>query len=635
MTKEKVILQVDLSAGRTWTEPISKELEAAFLGSRGINAKLLWDLVRPGTDPLGPENVLIFGAGKLSGTGAPSSGRTTITCKSPATGLYLKANSGGHWGTELRYAGYDHVVVRGAAAQPVYIYIEDGLVEIRSAAHLWGKDVRETTRILREELGEEIEVACIGQAGENLVRMAGVMCSIYNTAARGGAGAVMGSKKLKAIAVKGSGEIALKDPATYWKVVQECVKGLLADSGASGLHAYGTSGSVLPLNELRGFAVDNWRRGSHPNLEKISGQTLADKYLKRKVGCNSCILGCHRYTELDHGKYAGSYSGGPELETLGALGCGCGVYEWEYILKGNELCNIYGMDTISVGNVIAWAMECYERGVLTKKDTGGLELTWGNGEVVVEMVRQIAFRQGLGNLLAEGVRRAAQQVGQDSWKWAIEVKGLEQSRVDTRKAMAYALAFAVNPRGADHLHTETFAEFGLSPEARAIIKDITGDEKYANPYSTDKRAEIVRWHEDCYAVTDCLGFCAFTTTALFGVTPDRMARLFAAATGLEMSEEEIMKAGRRIMNLEKAFNVREGAARQDDTAPWRLLNEPAPDLPEGATVLSQEKLDEMLDAYYILHNWDLKTSWPKRETLVELGLDEVARELEAMGKLPG
>ncbi|MGI9950773.1 aldehyde ferredoxin oxidoreductase family protein [Moorellaceae bacterium AZ2] len=634
MTKEKVILHVDLSEGRTWTEPISKELEAAFLGSRGINAKLLWDLVKPGIDPLGPENVLIFGAGKLSGTGAPSSGRTTITCKSPATGLYLKANSGGHWGTELRYAGYDHVVVHGAAARPVYIYIEDGRVEIRSAAHLWGKDVRETTRILREELGEEIEVACIGQAGENLVRMAGVMCSIYNTAARGGAGAVMGSKKLKAIAVKGSGEIALKDPATYWKVVQECVKGLLADSGASGLHAYGTSGSVLPLNELRGFAVDNWRRGSHPNLEKISGQILAERYLKRKVGCNSCILGCHRYTELDHGRYAGCYSGGPELETLGSLGCGCGVYEWEYILKGNELCNIYGMDTISVGNVIAWAMECYERGILTKKDTGGLELTWGNGEAVVEMVRQIAFREGLGNLLAEGVRRAARQVGQDSWKWAIEVKGLEQSRVDTRKAMAYALAFAVNPRGADHLHTETFAEFGLSPEARAIIKDITGDEKYANPYLTEKRAEIVRWHEDCYAVTDCLGFCAFTTTALFGVTPDRMARLFAAATGLEMSEEEIMKAGRRIVTIEKAFNVREGATRQDDTAPWRLLNEPAPDLPEGATVLSQEKLDEMLDAYYTLHNWDPKTSWPKRETLVELGLDEVARELEAMGKLP-
>lgn len=636
MNRRGVILHVDLTEKRIWREEIPQEWETNYLGSRGINARLLWNLVKPGVDPLSKDNVLIFGAGKLSGTGAPSSGRTTVTCKSPATNLYVKANVGGHWGTELRYAGYDHVVIHGAAEEPVYIYINDSTVEIRDARHLWGKDVRETTRIIRQELGnEEIEVACIGQAGENLVKMAAIMCSVYNAAARGGVGAVMGSKKLKAIAVKGSQSLPLANPKMYWEVVNECVDALLAESGIEGLHAYGTSGSILPLNELKGFAVYNFRGGSHPEMEKISGLVLEEKgYLKRKVGCNSCIIGCHRFTTIEKGKYAGTYAGGPELETLGSLGCGCGVFDIEAILKANELCNIYGMDTISVGNVIAWAMECFERGVLTKEDTGGLDLSWGNGETVIELVNQIAFRRGLGNLLAEGVRRAAEQVGKDSWKWAIEVKGLEQSRVDTRAAMAYALAFAVNPRGADHLHTETFAEFGLSPEARKVIADITGDEKYANPYMVEKRAEIVRWHEDCYAVTDCLGFCAFTTTALFGITPDRMARLFSAATGNEITEKEIMEAGRRIVNLEKAFNVREGATRADDRAPWRILNEKSPDLPEGATVITEEILNKMLDEYYTLHNWDLKTSWPKKETLLGLGLDDVAEELERLGKIP-
>lgn len=630
------ILHVDLTQGKTWTESIPKEMEAAFLGSRGINAKLLWDLVKPGTDPLGPGNVLIFGAGKLSGTSTPSSGRTSITCKSPATNLYLKTNVGGHWGTELRYAGYDHLVVHGASEKPVYLYIDNTRVEIRDASHLWGKDVRETTNILRQQLAdEEIQVACIGQAGENLVKIAGIMCSLYNAAARGGAGAVMGSKKLKAVAVKGSGEIVLADPETYGKVAQECVDGLMADSGSGGLHAYGTSGSVLPVNELKAFAVNNFQRAYHGDMEKISGIALVEQgYLKRKVGCNGCIISCHRYSEVEHGRYAGSYSGGPELETVGAFGCGCGIYELDPILKANELCNLYGLDTISAGSVIQWAMECYERGVLTREQTGGLDLSWGNGEAMVELVTQIALRQGFGNVLAEGVRRAAEHVGQDSWKWAVEAKGLEQSRVDTRSAFAYALAFAVNPRGADHLHTETFAEFGLSPECKAIIKSITGDEKYANPYLTDKRAEIVRWHEDCYAVTDALGFCAFTTTALYGVTPDRMARLFAAATGIAMSEEDIMRAGRRIVTLEKAFNVREGATREDDRAPWRLMNETLPDRADGEGIITQEKLDKMLDEYYSLHNWDLKTSWPKKETMHALGLDEVADQLAAMGKIP-
>ncbi|MBA7465376.1 hypothetical protein ES707_00538 [subsurface metagenome] len=260
-----------------------------------------------------------------------------------------------------------------------------------------------------------------------------------------------------------------------------------------------------------------------------------------------------------------------------------------------------------------------------------MEFHWGNGQAVVEMVKKIAFREGFGNILAEGVKRAAEHVGGDTYKWAIEAKGLEQSRVDTRSAKAYALAFAVNPRGPDHLHTETIAEFGMSPEARALIKKITGDEKYASPCLTEKRAEIVRWHEDCFAVTDCLGFCCITSTALYGVTPQLMAKLFSTATGYDISEKAIMNAGRRIVTLEKCFNVRLGASRKDDRLPWRLMNEPTPDRPNA--INSQEELDGMLDEYYSLHGWDKNTSWPTKATLIQLQLSNVAEELE--NKLEG
>jgi len=319
---------------------------------------------------------------------------------------------------------------------------------------------------------------------------------------------------------------------------------------------------------------------------------------------------------------------------LSALGSGCGLLDTEVVIKANELCNLLGLDTISCGSVIQWGMECYEKGLITAGDLDGLELHWGNGPAVLEMVRRIAFREGFGDVLAEGVKVAAEKVGGDSYQWAVQAKGLEQSRVDTRSAKAYALAFAVNPRGPDHLHTETFAEFGLSPEARALIRKITGDEKYANPYLTDKRPEIVRWHEDCYAVTDSLGFCAFTTTALYGITPELMAQVFSAATGYEISEEAIMEAGRRIVTLEKCYNVREGATRQDDTLPWRMMNERSPDRPDPNAINSAEELAAMLDRYYALHGWDPKTSWPLRSTLERLGLGDVARELGALGKLP-
>ena len=626
------ILHIDLGKQTSWEEFIPKDHLRKYLGGRGVNAKLLWDAVKPGTDPLGPGNPLIFGTGLFSGTAAPSSGRTTVTCLSPATKLYLKTNVGGGLGVELKCAGYGHIVVHGKADHPVYVWIDDAAVMIRDARHLWGLDVRKTDTAIKQELGDEdVQVAAIGPAGEKMVKFAAVMVSVYHAAGRGGAGAVMGSKNLKAVAVRGSGELVPANPARYHEAVLKARSALMSESGFEGLAEFGTAGTMNSVNEMRILPAYNFQRSWLENVHPLTGHYLKDGgYLKRRVACGSCIIGCHRYSTVDKGAFAGCFTGGPEYENLAALGIGCGVTATDAVIKANELCNIYGMDTISIGSVIQWAMECYERGVLSR-DTLGAELRFGDGSALLEMVKKIAFRSGFGDVLAEGVKLAAEAVGGDSYKWAVHGKGLEQSRVDTRSAKAYALAFAVNPRGADHLHTQCFAEFGLSPESRSLIKNITGDEKFASPYLTEKRAEIVRWHEDCYAVTDSLGFCSFASTALYGITPANMAELFSHATGVDISADDILNAGRRIVTLEKCFNVRQGASRKDDTLPWRLMNESTPDR-EGARN-SKEELDAMLDDYYALHGWDKETSWPTRENLMDLELLDVCSELADLGKL--
>lgn len=646
------LLEVNLSDGEIIQKPLDEEKVLKYLGARGFNARLLWELVGPGVDPLGPENVLIIGTGTLTGTSAPTSGRTTITCKGPATGLYLKTNVGGHFGTELKFAGYDYIVIKGRSTKPVYLLIIDGSVKIRDAGDLWGKDVRETTRAI-EQVHEDpdIQVACIGPAGENKVLFSSIMTSYYNAAARGGVGAVMGSKNLKAVAVRGHGGITVAQPPNFRQAVLESIEASYQDFSAKTSYLYGTSSSVSVINELGSFPSYNFRTGHIEDAEKISGPYLVEAgYLKRRMGCNACIFSCHRYCEIESGPYAGTYGGGPEYETMSALGSGCGTVDVELVIKANELCNLYGLDTISAGGVIQWAMECYEKGIITAEDTGGIRLEWGSSEAILELLEQVARREGFGSLLAEGVGKAAQRVGQGSEKWAVEAKGLEQSRVETRTAFGYALAFAVNPRGPDHLHTEVLAEFGTRPGGRALVAKITGSERYAFPMTLEKRAEIVRWHEDCYAATDALGLCAFATTARYGVTPELLTDMLSAATGIDFSEDSLMRASRRIINLEKAFNVQEGATRKDDKLPYRLMNEVLTSataktvdrsetadghpIPVKEQINSQTYLDQMLDEYYELHEWDRKTGIPRYETLEMLGLEDVARSLDLEGRLP-
>lgn len=620
------VLNVDLGSGQTSVEQLPMEELLCFLGGRGIAAKTLYERVPPGIDPLGPENILIFSPGTLTGTSAPSSGRCSVTCKGPATGLYLKVNAGGHLGAELKYAGFDYVVIRGVAEQPVYLWITDDAVEIRDARHLWGLGTREADRLIKEELGDdEIQTGLIGPAGENKVLFACIIFSLFSSASRGGVGAVMGSKNLKAIAARGSGALKVAEGKEFFNLAALIRQELAQDPETELTYRWGTAGSIPSDVELGQLPSYNFSRVGIDGAEKLSGQYLEDEgFLTGRESCFSCSTACHRFVRTKDHRYGHVQDSGPELETVCSLGAQCGIVDTEAVLKGNQLCNDYGLDTISAGHVISWAMECYEKGLIEGDQADGLDLHFGNVEGQLELLRRIALREGLlGDLLASGTKQAAEEVGGDSWRWAIQAKGLEQSAIDTRMAKGYALAFAVNPRGPDHLMTEPIAEFGYSEEARQLIGKITGAEEYADATLVEKRAEIVRWHEDCYAATDALGFCAFTSTASYAVNPENMAQLLAHALGRPFSEEQLMLAGRRIVTLERCFNVREGARREDDTLPWRMMNERVTEGPQEGFITDEEELDWLLDRYYEMHGWDQQTGIPTLETLTDLGLLEL------------
>jgi len=627
--QEQRVLHVDLTSRRIWTEVVEADCVRKFLGGRGIGDWLLWRELSGGEAPLEAENVLIFSTGPLQGTAAPTSGRTTVLTKSPLTGFYLKTGAGGHFGTAIRMTGHDQLVFHGAASGPVYLYLAVDGAEIRDANHLWGKGVRETSTLLQSEMkAMPIEVACIGQAGENQVKYANVMMSYYHSASRGGAGAVMGSKRLKAIAVDAAGgSVEVADPPRFWRLVKQASSQTLADTMVKNLYSYGTAGDVTVFNDMYRIPSLNWQQA---HIDTEEAQTLggrsweAEGYLKRRRGCSGCVIHCHRHTEVEHGKYAGTCSGGPQLATVTRGGPNCGIGNVEAVFKYNELCNDLGLDSVSTGSSIGWLMESYEKGLIDSDQLEGVKPEWGNEDALLDLTRRIAHREGIGDLLAEETRIAAERVGGDSWKWAVQSKGMAPTGVAMQASFSYALAFAVNPRGPDHLHSETMAEYGITPEARNVIRKITGDEKYAVSNILEKRAEIVRWHEDIYGATDALGLCAFSTTCAYGIDEELLAELYSAATGTLVNAQEIMIAGRRMLTLERCFNIREGLNRNDDVLPWRIMNEPIHDL-KGVEdpVVSKAKLDQMISEYYTLHGWDVKSGIPTSQTLKELGLDSL------------
>jgi aldehyde:ferredoxin oxidoreductase len=584
------ILEVDLTKGEIAQTDLDEKLAKDFIGGRGLGARILYDRVGPKIKPFDPQNLLIFAAGPLTGTLAPGTGRYSVVTKSPLTGTVFDANSGGFWGPELKFAGFDAIVIKGRAEKPVYLWIYNGGAQLRDASKLWGKGTHATTDTIRKELDDDrVKVACIGQAGENLVRIAAIINDKHRAAARGGVGAVMGSKHLKAIAVRGTKRPKIADEKSFTIYVRECQKLLRENSvTGTGLPTYGTAILVNIINEHGIYPTRNFQSGIFPTADCTSGETMTDTILVRSKGCFACPMVCGRVT-----KVGGQEGEGPEYETIWAFGAQCGVDDLAEIFRANYLCNDLGLDTISMGSTIGCAMELSERGKLEGPK-------FGDAKLIVELTRKTGLREGLGDKLAEGSARLAKECGAP--ELSMSVKGLELPAYDPRGVQGHGLAYATSNRGGCHLRA-----YMIAPEVLSVPRLV-------ERFSTTGKPETVVIMQNLFATLDALVVCKFTSFALETV---QYAKLLTAATGIEFTDEAIMTIGERIWNLERLYNLREGFTAKDDTLPRRLTDEPMPEGPsKGRTCM----LAKMLPAYYTFRGWNSK-GVPTKEKLRELGLE--------------
>ena len=614
------ILRIDLTNGKITEEFPDENTLKMYLGGAGLATKYLFDEVKKGIDPLGPENKLIYMTGPLTGTVSPSTGRYSVVAKSPLTGAWGQANSAGFWGRDFKRSGFDGVIFEGISPKPVYLVTDEGKAELRDATHLWGKNTSETTRLIKEELGDKFNVSCIGIGGENLVKYAAIMndCDkpYYGRAAgRTGMGAVMGSKNLKAIASRGTIKIEVANPEEYREEAKQRYDWVNQSLLKMTIEVYGTAAVVDISNNLGGFPTRNWQTGVFKGAEKINGTTINETILVERKPCFACPIACGRITEIKEGPYK-SKGEGPEYESLGALGSMCGVDSLEAVTLAHFLCNEYGLDTISTGSTIGFAIECYEKGILTNDDTGGLEFTWGNADLIVDLVHKIGKREGIGNMLAEGTRRMAEKLGKDSIKFAMQVKGLELPAYDSRAAKITGLAFATANRGGDHITAYIEGPAFLAMPFLIVEDADVGDILQEIP----EKAEVVKDLEDAFGIFDAIGGCKFMGMVLTG---EDWASLIEKLLGYEFTENDFRKTGERIYNLERAFNIREGLSRADDTLPARLLEEPMPEGPAEGHVVN---LKPLLDAYYEYRGWD-NNGKPTPEKLKELELDWLINEI--------
>lgn len=624
-------LRVNLTDRKVTKELLDARTARKFIGGRGLCAKILFDELEPGIDPLGPENKLVIATGPITGIPIPGNSMFAVAAKSPLTGVWGSSQVTGSFGAELKSTGYDAVVIEGKADTPVYLWVHDGEAEIRDASHLWGKLTRDVQRIIKEEVKDDrAKVGCIGLAGENLVRFAGIMFTFNHFAGRTGAGAVAASKKLKAIAVRGTQRVkyANEERLTELSRDEQANKGGRAGKGwTEALEKYGSNQDLAYWQQTGRLPTMNFRRCTFPGAGKINGEALYKNYLVRAHACPYCPFACNRVVDVGHHYEVDPDYGGPEYETCAVFGSFCMNDDLAAILKASELCNKYALDTISAGVTISFAMECYEGGLITIKDTEGLDLSWGNPEAVVQLIEKIAKREGIGDLLAEGVKRAAEKIGKGAEELAMHVKGLEMPMHDPRGKKGHGFSFTISNRGACHMQFESddMFEQALSPEIGIDETLSPRDRLYAGP----EKSKLVKIGCDLFMVFNCLPLCRFT---VYPSAPERtlgtLVPIVAAVTGWDVTVDELMTVGERVWNLERAFNVREGITRKDDVLPNRLMEEP---LPEGAykgETFRKKVLDKMLDCYYEFMGWDRETGIPTKEKLKELGLGYVAKELE-------
>jgi aldehyde:ferredoxin oxidoreductase len=614
------ILRVNLSEGSLSEEQIPPPWAQAFLGGSGLATKVLLEEVPPGADPLGPDNRLIFMTGPLTGTASASASRYSVVAKSPQTGIWGHANSGGSFGPALKRSGYDGILFEGIAPQPVYLRIDQGHAELCDAGPLWGKTVPETEDWLQAHADGRVTVACIGPAGENQVRYAAIMNNKHRAAGRCGLGAVMGAKGLKAIACSGDTPIQLAHPERFRATARRQIDLLNESVLKVGFDTFGTNMIADMVNVRGGYPTRNWQRGAFDAIEAVNAMAMTDEVLVDGVSCFACPVICGRKTEIRAGRWQGHRGEGPEYETTNTLGAMCGVSDLNAITMANYRCNALGLDTISTGSSIAFAMECYEKGILRPEATEGLALPFGDGELVVDLVDMIARREGIGNLLAEGTRAMSRRLGQGSERFAMHVKGLELPAYDPRAAKICGLGYVTANRGGDHI-----TAFVVGPTFIDVPFLLVDDSRIRDPFvAQPDEARVVVDMEDALTVLDALGGCKFMGILL---TADDMVGLIEAATGWTFGVDEFRTTGARIYTLMRAYCVQEGITRHQDTLPERLLSDPLPDGPAQGMVIERETLERMKDAYYALRGWDPATGIPTPETLRALGLDDLVPRL--------
>ena len=618
------ILRVDLSTKAIKVEKYPESFYRTYCGGEGIIGYFLLKEVPKKADPFGTENRLIFAAGPLTGVPSGGCGRHSVGGKSPLTGGFGEADSGGYWGAELKFSGFDAIVVEGKSDKPVYLFIEDGKAELKDARHLWGMKSLECQTAIREELGDpDIKVALIGPAGENLVRFAAVGNDLDAFAGRTGMGAVMGSKKLKAIAVRGHQRVGLARPDE----VKELARWIRDNAPVNnkGMHDNGTARVVNSLNGLGGLPVRNFQEGSIEGANNISGETMRQTILVKRRACYACPVQCKREVKVDEPYQVDPRYGGPEYETIGAFGSNCGITDLKALAKANEMSNAYGLDTISCGMTIAFAMECYEKGLLTKKDTDGIDLRFGNTAAMLEMIDRIALRQGFGDVLAEGVARASKKLGPATKDFVLTVKGMELPMHEPRLKQGLGVGYAVSPTGADHCHNMHDTIYTSQNYYVDEMRSLNIADALPLTDLSPAKIRILKYYANWIHFLNCAVNCYFIMS-LSWVGYERTAQLLRAVTGWNSSVYEILTIGERAANLGRVFDLREGFTAKDDTIPACFFTGQASGPLKGVPV-DPDAFRKGVGYYYDMMGWSPK-GVPTAGKLGELGIDWVLPQLQ-------
>jgi len=596
------ILTIDLTNRTHRIEELPQALIENYLGAKGFGAKILYDQLPPNCDPLSPENIIIFATGPLTGTLAPASSRSVIITKSPLTGIWLDTNCGGTFGPELKAAGYDLVKITGKADKPVYILINNNQIHIKDCSHLWGTDALSTNTWIKNKHGKEYKAASIGEAGEKQVLMAAVIAE-DRAYGRGGAGAVLGSKNLKAIAVSGSNPIEIHNYHEFMIANREAKNEIAINPDTGGSRPkYGTSSIYSYIREGGALPVKNFQGGTYPGAETIDEHYLAKEIYDKDRSCFACPIACSKYSTVKTGKYKDKFVEGPEYENVWSFGAQCGNSDMGAVVHAEYLCDYYGIDSISAGNAIGFAMECYEKGLI-KKEQIDFNLSFGNDEAIINLIHLIGKKEGFGKILGQGVKRASKEIGPESQHFAMHVKGLELPAYDPRGAFGMGLAYATSDRGGCHL------------SAFPVKTELLSSNQRIDPLSSEFKAELVKNEQDWFTVIDSLGICLF---AIFALGPNQITDLLYTLTGQNnfSSAQKLIKIGERINNLTRLFNLREGITAADDNLPPRLIKEA---LKEGHSKGHTVPLAEMLAEYYLIRGWD-RQGRPTPEKLQELEL---------------